>query len=99
MGVGTTLADGRTPRSAAAAAAEAAARGAAPPRLSFVGHSIGNLIIRSALTHPAMAPFLGRLHTFLSISGPHLGYLHSQSSMSLFETGLRVLRTLKPSAK
>jgi hypothetical protein len=64
---------GRTPRSAAAAAAESAARGAARPRLSFVGHSIGNLIIRSALTHPAMAPFLDRLHTFLSISGPHLG--------------------------
>jgi hypothetical protein len=90
---------GRTPRSAATAAAETTSRGAAPPRLSFVGHSIGNLIIRAALTHPAMRPFLGRLHTFLSISGPHLGYLHSPSSMSLFETGLRVLRTLKPSAR
>lgn len=28
-----------------------------------------------------------------------VGYLHSQSSMSLFETGLRVLRTLKPSVR
>ena len=65
---------GRRPRCAATAAAEAAAREGARPRLSFVGHSIGCLVIRAAMTHPALAPHLDRLHTFLSISGPHLGY-------------------------
>jgi hypothetical protein len=89
---------GRTPRSAAAAAAEAAGRGAAPPRLSFVGHSIGALIVRASLTHPSMSPFLTRLNTFLSISGPHLGYLGGvapSARFSVFETGLKVLRAIK----
>ena len=65
---------GRRPRCAATAAAEAAARESARPRLSFVGHSMGCLVIRAAMTHPALAPHLDRLHAFLSVSGPHLGY-------------------------
>ena len=43
-------------------------------RVSFAAHSLGCLIVRAALAHPAMAPFLDALHFFLSISGPHLGY-------------------------
>lgn len=48
---------------------------------SFVGHSLGNIIIRSALTHPEMRPFLDKIHTFLSLSGPHLGMLYPTSSL------------------
>ena len=48
---------------------------------SFVGHSLGNLIIRSALTRPAMAPLLPRLYTMLSLSGPHLGTLYNSSGL------------------
>ncbi|KAK4276942.1 hypothetical protein QN277_015029 [Acacia crassicarpa] len=62
-------------------------------RLSFVGHSIGNLIIRTAIADSAMEPFLGHLHTYVSVSGPHLGYLYS--SNSLFNSGLWLLKTLK----
>ncbi|XP_073946944.1 protein FAM135A isoform X3 [Choristoneura fumiferana] len=52
-----------------------------PARISFVGHSLGTIIIRSALARPQMKPFLGKLHTFLSLSGPHLGTLYNSSGL------------------
>ncbi|KAH7575665.1 hypothetical protein JRO89_XS02G0187000 [Xanthoceras sorbifolium] len=62
-------------------------------KLSFVGHSIGNIIIRSALAESMMEPYLRYLYTYVSISGPHLGYLYS--SNSLFNSGLWLLKKLK----
>ncbi|XP_027369110.1 protein FAM135B-like isoform X2 [Abrus precatorius] len=62
-------------------------------RLSFVGHSIGNLIIRAAIAESMMEPFLRYLYTYVSVSGPHLGYLYS--SNSLFNSGLWLLKKLK----
>lgn len=91
-------------------------------KLSFVGHSIGNVIIRTALTgnevlyfmclvfmfshicscceisslvfaESIMEPFLRYLYVYVSISGPHLGYLYS--SNSLFNSGLWLLKKLK----
>ncbi|KAJ6817173.1 putative polygalacturonase [Iris pallida] len=62
-------------------------------KLSFVGHSIGNIIIRSALTESLMGPFLKHLYTYMSVSGPHLGYWYS--SNSLFNSGLWLLKKLK----
>lgn len=50
-------------------------------RLSFVGHSLGNIIIRSALTSPELIPYLPKLYTFLSLSGPHLGTLYNSSGL------------------
>nr|XP_045599239.1 protein FAM135A-like isoform X1 [Procambarus clarkii] len=52
-----------------------------PKRISFVGHSLGNIIIRGAVSHPHMKPFLPKLHTFLSLSGPHLGTLYNNSGL------------------
>ncbi|XP_063828300.1 uncharacterized protein LOC135077666 [Ostrinia nubilalis] len=52
-----------------------------PARISFVGHSLGTIIIRSALARQQMKPFLGKLHTFLSLSGPHLGTLYNSSGL------------------
>ncbi|ESO07989.1 hypothetical protein HELRODRAFT_75112 [Helobdella robusta] len=52
-----------------------------PTKISFIGHSLGNIIIRSALTRREMAPLLPRLHTFLSLSGPHLGMLFNNSGL------------------
>lgn len=52
-----------------------------PKRISFVGHSLGTIIIRSALTRPQMRPLLSKLHTFLSLSGPHLGTLYNSSGL------------------
>ncbi|RXG60246.1 hypothetical protein Avbf_03156, partial [Armadillidium vulgare] len=52
-----------------------------PKRISFVGHSLGNIIIRGAVSHPQMKPFLPKLYTFLSLSGPHLGTLYNNSGL------------------
>ncbi|KAK9665800.1 hypothetical protein RND81_14G137500 [Saponaria officinalis] len=62
-------------------------------KLSFVGHSIGNVIIRTSLADNIMEPYLRFLHTYVSVSGPHLGYLYS--SNSLFNSGLWLLKKLK----
>nr|GMD31503.1 protein FAM135B-like [Ipomoea batatas]GMD36381.1 protein FAM135B-like [Ipomoea batatas] len=62
-------------------------------KLSFVGHSLGNVIIRAALTESIMEPYLRYLYTYVSVSGPHLGYLYS--SNSLFNSGLWVLKKLR----
>ncbi|XP_044474605.1 uncharacterized protein LOC123202666 isoform X3 [Mangifera indica] len=62
-------------------------------KLSFVGHSLGNIILRTALAEGVMEPYLRYLHTYVSISGPHLGYLYS--SNSLFNSGLWLLKKLK----
>ncbi|XP_010261296.1 PREDICTED: protein FAM135B-like [Nelumbo nucifera] len=62
-------------------------------KLSFVGHSIGNVIIRTALTETMIEPYLKYLYTYMSVSGPHLGYLYS--SNSLFNSGLWLLKKLK----
>eukprot|EP00798_Chlamydomonas_sp_ICE-L_P027133 gene27133-2362_t len=61
-------------------------------RLSFIGHSIGNLILRTALTLPEMKPYHCLLHLYVSISGPHLGFLYLGNSM--VETGIAVLKHL-----
>ncbi|CAD7083042.1 unnamed protein product [Hermetia illucens] len=52
-----------------------------PNRISFVAHSLGTIIVRSALARPQMRPLLPRLHTFLSLSGPHLGTLYNSSGL------------------
>ncbi|KAK7412094.1 hypothetical protein VNO78_03541 [Psophocarpus tetragonolobus] len=62
-------------------------------KLSFVGHSIGNLIIRAALAESIMEPYLRYLYTYFSISGPHLGYMYS--SNSIFNSGLWLLKKIK----
>lgn len=49
------------------------AYGIEPDRISFIGHSLGNLIIRSAVAHENFKPYVAKLHTYLSLSGPHLG--------------------------
>lgn len=52
-----------------------------PSKISFIGHSLGNIIIRSALARPELKPWVGRMHTFLSLSGPHLGTLYNNSGL------------------
>ncbi|XP_055912240.1 uncharacterized protein LOC129946181 isoform X1 [Eupeodes corollae] len=52
-----------------------------PTKISFVAHSLGTIIVRSALSRPQMRQLLPRLHTFLSLSGPHLGTLYNSSGL------------------
>ncbi|KAI5696829.1 hypothetical protein M8J75_000778 [Diaphorina citri] len=55
--------------------------GVLPKKISFVGHSLGNIIIRAAISRTRMKHLLPRLHTFLSLSGPHLGTLYNTSGL------------------
>ncbi|XP_075058690.1 protein FAM135A isoform X3 [Mixophyes fleayi] len=64
-------------------------------RISFIGHSLGNLIIRSVISRPRFKCYLGKLHTFLSLSGPHLGTLYNSSA--LVNTGLWFMQKWKKS--
>ncbi|XP_076169235.1 protein FAM135A isoform X2 [Ptiloglossa arizonensis] len=66
-----------------------------PTKVSFIGHSLGTIIIRSALTRPELRPLLPRLHTFLSLSGPHLGTLYNTSG--LVNAGMWFMQKLKKS--
>lgn len=58
-------------------------------KLSFIGHSIGGLIIRAALPH--FGGLREKMHTYISLSSPHLGCLYSNSM--LIDLGLRVFRS------
>lgn len=57
-------------------------------RISFIAHSLGGLIVRAAL--PYMSEFTSKLHSFISLSCPHLGYMYSSSR--LVEAGMWVLK-------
>eukprot|EP00299_Pterocystis_sp_00344_P009804 c4244_g1_i1.p1 GENE.c4244_g1_i1~~c4244_g1_i1.p1 ORF type:complete len:207 (+),score=26.16 c4244_g1_i1:128-748(+) len=59
-------------------------------RISFVAHSLGGLIVRSALTQPILEPIIPKLHTFLTFSSPHLGFLFNPNITT--RAGLGVLR-------
>lgn len=62
-------------------------------RLSFIAHSAGGLIVRCAIPH--LGPLTDKLHTFFSLSTPHLGYVGSTTA--LLEGGLWLLRRLRGS--
>ena len=48
-------------------------------RLSFVGHSLGGVVVRAALPH--LEALKSRFYTYISLASPHLGYLASKSKM------------------
>lgn len=48
-------------------------------RLSFIGHSLGGIIIRAALPH--MLEFHNKMYTIMTLSTPHLGYMYNSSSL------------------
>ncbi|XP_054924759.1 protein FAM135B-like [Dermacentor andersoni] len=50
-----------------------------PARISFIGFSMGNVIIRSALAKAELRPLHRFLHTFLSLCGPHVGTVFNPS--------------------
>lgn len=62
-------------------------------RLSFIAHSVGGLIVRSALPH--LEAFKDQMYTFLSLSSPHLGYMYTENS--LFKTGLWIAKKVRKS--
>ena len=50
-------------------------------RLSFIGHSAGSMIVRTALTSPIFRPYLSKLHTFVSLSSSHCGNMFVPSTI------------------
>eukprot|EP00759_Apiculatamorpha_spiralis_P011691 PhF_6_TR18945/c0_g1_i5/m.27765 len=47
--------------------------------LSFIGHSMGGIVIRRMLLEPSMAAFLPMMHSYISLNCPHLGASRSKS--------------------
>jgi hypothetical protein len=66
-----------------------------PHRISFIGHSLGNLIIRSAVAHEDFKKYVDKLYTYLSLSGPHLGTLYNSSG--LINMGIWIMQKWKKS--
>ena len=55
-------------------------------RISFIGHSLGGVIIRAAL--PYLEKYKDLMYTFMTFSSPHLGYFYHENF--IFKTGLSI---------
>ena len=62
-------------------------------KVSFIGHSLGGLIIRAAI--PYLDDLQAKLHTYMSMSSPHLGYMYN--SNKLLDAGMWVMKNWKKS--
>lgn len=62
-------------------------------KISFIGHSLGGLIIRAALPH--LSQYNDKFFTYMSLSSPHLGYMYN--SNKLFDAGMWVLKNWRKS--
>jgi len=62
-------------------------------RISFIGHSLGGVIIRASLAY--LDQLKDKFYTYMSLSSPHLGYLYSPKF--LVSAGMWVLKKWKKS--
>lgn len=62
-------------------------------RLSFVGHSLGGLIIRACL--PLLEEYSEKMFTFFTLSSPHLGYMYNASQ--IIQAGMWFLKQWRKS--
>ncbi|KAK8800703.1 hypothetical protein WA158_000028 [Blastocystis sp. Blastoise] len=46
--------------------------------ISFIGHSIGGLVIKYALTLPILQSYIPCLYNYISFNTPHMGYLFAK---------------------
>ncbi|OMJ68881.1 hypothetical protein SteCoe_33535 [Stentor coeruleus] len=60
-------------------------------KISFIGHSLGGLIIRAAL--PYLSEYSGKFGFFMTFSSPHLGYMYKSSA--LVDAGMWFLKKFK----
>jgi hypothetical protein len=60
-----------------------------PSRISFVTHSLGGVIARTALVEPAFKPYVRYLWTFLSLGVCHVGHLFGST---IIRGGLAILK-------
>lgn len=62
------------------------------PKISFIGHSLGGLIIRAAL--PYLECLSDRMHLFMSLSTPHLGLMYSSK---IVDAGMWLMKKMRKS--
>ena len=62
-------------------------------KISFVGHSLGGLIIRASL--PYLSALQDRFYSYISLACPHLGCLNNESK--LIDAGMWILCKIKQS--
>lgn len=62
-------------------------------KISFLGHSLGGVIVRAALPH--LEKYRDRMWTFVTLSSPHLGYMYA--SNAIMSAGMWLLRQWKKS--
>lgn len=53
-----------------------------PTKVSFIGHSLGSIVVRSLVTRPEFASLHPKLHLYMSICGPHLGTKYQNGIIS-----------------
>jgi len=63
-------------------------------KVSFIGHSLGGLIIRAALPH-LEGELKDKFFTYVSLSSPHMGYMYN--SNKLFDAGMWFLKKWRKS--
>ncbi len=61
--------------------------------ISFIGHSLGGVIIRAAL--PYLKKFQDKMENFITFSSPHLGYMYA--SNTIVNAGMWVLKRWRKS--
>ena len=62
-------------------------------KISFVGHSLGGIIIRAAL--PYLQDLAPKFHFFMTFSTPHIGYMYNSSV--LVDAGMWIIKKWKKS--
>ncbi len=62
-------------------------------RITFIGYSLGGVIVRAAL--PYLDKLKDKFHGFISLCSPHLGYMYKTSK--LFSTGMWIMNKWKKS--
>ena len=62
-------------------------------RITFIGYSMGGVIVRAAL--PYLERMKDKFHAFVSLCAPHLGFMYKTGK--LFATGLWFMNKWKKS--
>ena len=60
-------------------------------RISFICHSLGGLLVRSALSYDIMKKIHSYLYNYISLAVPHTGYINAENT--LLSTGIWMLKT------
>ncbi|XP_077495041.1 uncharacterized protein LOC144106176 [Amblyomma americanum] len=68
-------------------------------KLSFVGFSLGCVLVRAALTCAQLRPYIRNLHTFFSLNGPHLGVVYAKNRFLRFQISVLSKISMKGSMK